>query len=62
MKKWYIKKEKMGGEWYYMIYRKRWLLKDLFFERWNTSESAKVRLRELHEVQGWTQKNGKEST
>lgn len=45
--RYYIKKEKMGGKWYYMIYRRRWLFKDLFFERWNIPESAKVRLNEL---------------
>ena len=41
-----IKKEMMGGEWYYMIYG-RWLCFDWFLERWNTVESAKQRVDEM---------------
>jgi hypothetical protein len=43
----YIKYEKMGTVWYYMIYRTRFLCDDAFVERWNCSESAKERLKEL---------------
>ena len=43
----YIRYEKMGGAWYYMIYRQGWWGVHTFFERWNSPESAKVRLQEL---------------
>lgn len=42
-----IKKEPMGGETYYMIYEKRFFILESFYERWNTEESAKIRLDEL---------------
>ena len=43
----HIRYEKMGGEWYYMIYQSCWLVGDLFVERCNTPETAIVRLEEL---------------
>ena len=46
MPKYYIRYEPMGSEWYYMIYRIS-LFVDGFLERWNTPESARVRLKEL---------------
>ena len=39
--------EVMGGDWYYMLYRKRWLLRSVFWERCNTPETAKIRMLEL---------------
>jgi len=45
--KYYIRYEIMGGEWYYMIYQK-FLFFHMFYERWNTKESAIVRLAELN--------------
>lgn len=45
--KYYIRYEPMGGEWFYMIYRKRWIF-HTFFERWNSSETVKIRLDELN--------------
>lgn len=44
--KFYIRYEKMGGEYYYMIYTKFFIFNS-FFERWNTPESAIARLNEL---------------
>lgn len=46
--KFYISVEPVGGEYYFMIY-KRGLFSDLFFERLNTKESALVRLSELEQ-------------
>jgi hypothetical protein len=45
--KWVIKKEKMGGRFYWMIYRRSFFFFHQFYERWNTKESANVRLKEL---------------
>lgn len=45
--KYHIKYQPMGGEWYWMIYHKPFLGKAVFFERWNTEESAFTRMREL---------------
>jgi len=45
--KYLIKKKKMGGVDHWMIYQKLWFLPAVFFERWNTPESAEVRLKEL---------------
>lgn len=48
-KKFYIRYEVMGGDWYYMIYRKYFFgLLHCFWERWNTSESAITRINELN--------------
>ena len=41
-----IVEEYMGGDKYWMIYRK-WMWISMFWERWNTLESAKFRLKEL---------------
>ena len=46
--RYYIRYEIMGGDWYYMIYRKRFLGHDTFEERWNTPQSAITRLKELN--------------
>lgn len=46
--KFIIKKEIMGGDWYWMIYRKS-IFGSIFWERWNTSESAAARLKELND-------------
>lgn len=46
--RYYIKVEKMGNRDYYMIYRKVFLFKDIFLERWNTEQSANIRLNELN--------------
>lgn len=48
--KWVVKKEKMCGEWYWMIYR-RWLWMDFFMERCNTEDTCIVRLHELRHPQ-----------
>lgn len=40
------REEKMGGELYWMIYKK-YLGQWHFYERWNTPETAKIRLKEL---------------
>ena len=48
MKKYFIKKEMMGGILYNMIYVKWFGLFESFFERWNTTESANIRLKELN--------------
>ena len=45
--KFVVKKEKMGGDWYWMIYY-RWLWMDFFMERCNMEKSCVVRLSELH--------------
>jgi len=50
MPKWVVKKEKMGIQWYWMIYR-RWLWMDWFMERCNTEDSCMVRLHELRHPQ-----------
>jgi hypothetical protein len=47
-KMYHIRYEKMGGEWFYMIY-KRGFLAYHFFERWNAPETAIQRLEELME-------------
>ena len=47
MCEYYIRYEKMGGQYYYMIYRK-FMMFHSFFERWNTKESAIARLSELN--------------
>lgn len=44
--KYKIIEEKMGGVLYWMIYKK-WMWQEVFFERWNTPETAKIRLEEL---------------
>jgi len=41
-----IMEERMGGTLYWMIYQKQFGLKR-FFERWNTHETAEIRLKEL---------------
>lgn len=46
MSKFYIRYELHGGFWYYMIYR-QFLFFHEFYERWNTPESAVLRLNEL---------------
>ena len=43
----YIKEEIMCGEIYYMIYRRVFFIFGVFYERWNTDETAKIRLMEL---------------
>ena len=51
MSKYYIRYEAMGGDWYYMIYRKVLFgFLHLFWERWNTPESAVQRLSELNKA------------
>ncbi len=47
MAKYTVKKELMGGDVYWMIYKKV-LWWTVFFERWNTEPTAKVRLNELN--------------
>ena len=47
MKKYFIKQEVMGGNIYHMIYIRWFGLLESFYERWNTYETAKVRLYEL---------------
>ena len=47
MIRYYIKEEVMGGKTYYMIYRK-WLFWESYYERWNSQESANIRLAELN--------------
>ena len=46
--KYEIKYCPMGGEWYYMIYRKI-LCFSVFYERWNTAEKAVKRIKELRD-------------
>ena len=53
MSKYYIKFEKMGGEYYYMIYIKRWIFPDIFLERWNSGVSANERIKELRGYMKW---------
>ena len=48
MCKYYIRYEKMGGCYYYMIYQQRWIF-HRFLERWNTPASAVGRLHELRD-------------
>jgi hypothetical protein len=45
--RWEIREEMMGGQKYWMIYRV-WMGAAYFFERWNTSETSKIRLDELN--------------
>lgn len=45
--KYVIKKEMLGGEYYWMIYKKSLIFGFMFLERWNTLKSAEVRLNEL---------------
>jgi len=47
----YIKEEDMGGKLYYMIYIKRFKIFNVFFERWNTLQTASLRLNELNTKQ-----------
>lgn len=47
MKKYFIKVEKMGDGIYYFIYVKWFGLFEFFLERWNSPESAILRLNEL---------------
>lgn len=47
-KKYYIRFESMAGDWHYMIYKTRFLLKDEFIERWNDSEKVKIRVQEFN--------------
>jgi hypothetical protein len=47
MKKYFIKQEILGGVIYSMIYVRWFGLFESFYERWNTYETAKVRLDEL---------------
>jgi len=44
--RWEIKEELMGGRLYWMIYRTS-IFGSYFFERWNTPETAQIRLNEL---------------
>lgn len=44
--KWVVKRKTIGGEEAWVIYNS-WLGFDTFFERWNSDESAKIRLKEL---------------
>ena len=48
MKKYFIKQELMCGEVYHMIYVRWFGLFESFYERWNTYETAKIRLNELN--------------
>jgi hypothetical protein len=48
MKKYVIKEELMGGTIYFMIYEKWFGLFEIFYERWNTFETATTRLNELN--------------
>lgn len=48
MKKYVIKEEKMCGEPYFMIYVKILWIIPVFFERWNTLDSATTRIKELN--------------
>jgi hypothetical protein len=48
MKKYFIKQEMMCGEVYHMIYVRWFGLFESFYERWNTYETAKIRLSELN--------------
>ena len=47
MKKYQIRFERMGGDYYYMIYRKGFFSWS-FFERWNTGGRAIMRVDELN--------------
>jgi hypothetical protein len=48
MKKYFIKQEIMCGEIYHMIYVRWFGLFESFYERWNTYETATIRLNELN--------------
>lgn len=50
--KWVILKERMGDEWYYMLYRSN-IFGGYFYERWNTEETALLRLSELRNPKGF---------
>jgi hypothetical protein len=60
MEKYYIKKEKMCGEMYYMIYVKWFGFFGSFYERWNTHEAATIRLNELNGISTNTHDESKE--
>lgn len=47
MIKYFIKKETIGGTGYHMIYVRTFWIFESFYERWNTEETAKIRLNEL---------------
>lgn len=49
MIKFIIKEQIMFGEIYYMIYIRFIGFIDVFYERWNTYESANIRLSELNQ-------------
>lgn len=46
--RYYIRYEKMAGQWYYMIYQSRRFFADIFIERYNKSKTALLRLEELN--------------
>jgi hypothetical protein len=48
MKKYSIKKEMIGGDIYHMIYVRWFWIFESFYERWNTHETASIRLNELN--------------
>ena len=47
MKQYFIKREKVCGTEYHLIYIRWFNLFETFFERWNTNETATARLHEL---------------
>lgn len=47
MKNYFIKPEMIGGQIYHMIYVKWFGLFESFYERWNSYETATIRLNEL---------------
>jgi len=48
MKKYFIKQEMMCGKIYHMIYVRWFGMFESFYERWNTYETATLRLNELN--------------
>ncbi len=46
--RYYIRYEKMGEDWYYMIYKSMGIFPDIFIQRCNKPESAITRLNELN--------------
>lgn len=48
MIKYFIKYKKMGGVIYPMIYERWFGMFEFFYERWNTIETATIRLDELN--------------
>ena len=48
MKKYFIKQEMMSGEIYHMIYVRCFWIFESFYERWNTHETATIRMNELN--------------